>query len=364
EQIWSGYSEIYQVRANSEFAVFCAGDPKTPLSLYSLNLATGKTSLLKSSSAMPMETLSPFISLPTPITFPTGKNEVAYGFYYPPTNPHFKASEQEKPPLILQCHGGPTGATTTTLDWEIQYFTSRGFGMIDINYRGSSGYGRQFRLSLYKNWGVYDPEDCLSAAQFLIQKGLVNPKKIVARGGSAGGYTTLCLLTSSTLCCAGASYFGISNMEMIAQHSDKLELHYPDQLVGIYPDEIDLYRERSPVHHADRVQAPLIFFQGMEDPIVPPEQTQVMVDSLDKRKIPHAAFYFPNEQHGFRSAENIKKALESEYYFYAQIIGFSLGENLPPIEIKHWKKNNLKEKTLRSKSKAIKKMDQDIPKTV
>lgn len=332
------FTEIRQLRAGKNFVVFCGGNPESLYSIVKWDLSTREKTILKVANDLDLKPLQEYISKPVPIAFQTGNEETAYAFYYAPQNPEYRLLDQEKPPLLLQCHGGPTGATSTELDLEIQYFTSRGFAVIDVNYRGSIGYGRKFRQSLYSHWGVYDVEDCEFVVKFLKEKGWIDERRIFARGGSAGGYTTLCLLAFRDFCKAGVSYFGISNLELIAQHSDKLEAHYPDRLIGPYPQAIEIYRQRSPLFHADKIKAPVLFFQGMEDPVVPPEQTEMMVASLEERKIAHTAFYFPNEQHGFRMAENIQKALESEYAFYVQLLRIIPEEKIKAIEIKHWAK--------------------------
>ncbi|WP_339157245.1 prolyl oligopeptidase family serine peptidase [Paenibacillus sp. FSL W8-0186] len=332
----SRYTEISHLRAGTNFVAFLGGAHDTPLSVVKLSLETMQETVIKSSLTN-YEKFLPYVSKPEPITFVTSGNGQAYAFYYPPHNLDFGIPVQEKPPLIIKSHGGPTSAASTALDLEIQYFTSRGFAVVDVNYRGSTGYGREYRLSLYGNWGIYDKEDCISAAKYLEERGEIDGERILARGGSAGGFTTLCLLAFSTICRAGASYYGVSDLEKIVVNSDKLEAKYPFRLIGKYPEQAELYRERSPAFHAERITNPAIFFQGLEDPIVPPEQTEGIVSSLTQRGVPVAAFYYPHEQHGFRIAANIKKSLEAELYFYSQILQYTPADPLEPFPI-----NNLK----------------------
>lgn len=325
---------ISQISAKDNQVVFLAGSPTTPLSLIRLDLQTKEYKVLRSSTQFSLDPT--YISKPRPIVYPTSEGQHSYAFYYPPTNPDFVAPNSEKPPLIIKSHGGPSSAADTVLSLDIQYFTSRGFGVVDVNYRGSSGYGRNYRLSLYKNWGIYDVKDCENAALYLIEQGEVDPERVVARGGSSGGYTTLALATYTDLLKAGASYYGISNLEMIAQNSDKLEARYPDCLIGKWPEEQEIYQERSPLFHSEHIKAPMIFFQGTEDPVVPPEQTDVIFERLKEDNIPVCAIYFEKEQHGFRIAKHIQQALEAELYFYAKVLGFTLAETLPEIKIENW----------------------------
>lgn len=334
----SRFTEISHVSAGTNFVAFLGGSPDLPISVIKISLDSYEETVIKSSLTDYDKFLS-YVSKPEPITYLSSDHQQAYAFYYPPFNSDYDVPVNEKPPLIIKSHGGPTAAASTALDLDIQYFTSRGFAVVDVNYRGSTGYGRDYRLALYHNWGIFDMEDCVGAAKFLELRGDVDGERIVARGGSAGGFTTLCLLTFSTILKAGASYYGVSDLEKIVLNSDKLEARYPFKLVGEYPEELALYKERSPAFHADRIKSPVIFFQGLNDPIVPPEQTRGMVASLTERGVPVAAFYYPNEQHGFRIAKNIKKSLEAELYFYSQILNFIPSDPLEPFPIINWKAN-------------------------
>jgi dipeptidyl aminopeptidase/acylaminoacyl peptidase len=223
--------------------------------------------------------------------------------------------------LIVHCHGGPTAAATPTLSWGTQYWTSRGFAVLDVNYGGSTGYGREFRLRLQGNWGIVDVADCVNGARHLAQvRRAVDPARWAISGASAGGYTTMAVLTFRTEFKTGASYYGVSDLEALAKDTHKFESHYLDGLIGPYPERRDLYVARSPVHSAGRLSVPVAFFQGAEDRVVPPQQAEVMVAALRERHIPYLYLLFDGEQHGFRRADNIKRALDAELYFYATFL--------------------------------------------
>jgi dipeptidyl aminopeptidase/acylaminoacyl peptidase len=217
----------------------------------------------------------------------------------------------------------------------IQYWTSRGFGVVDVNYGGSTGYGRAYRKRLNGNWGVVDVQDCINAAKYLVARSEVDGKRVAVRGGSAGGYTTLVGLTQYNFFTAGASYFGIADLEPFARDTHKFESRYLDRLVGPYPEAKELYRQRSPVHYADQIQCPMILFQGLEDKVVPPSQAEIMARALDAKRLPYAYIPFDGEQHGFRKAETIRRAAEAELYFYSKVFGFELAEPVEPVEIKN-----------------------------
>ena len=237
--------------------------------------------------------------------------------FYPPHNPDYAAPDGEKPPLLVKCHGGPTSAASSTLNLGIQYWTSRGIAVLDVNYGGSSGFGRAYRDRLHLNWGVVDVDDCINGAKFLAERGRVDADRMVISGGSAGGYTTLAALVFHDVFCGGASYYGVSDIAALARDTHKFESHYLDWLIGPYPQDEALYRERSPLFHAERLSRPVIFFQGDEDPVVPPNQTEAMVEALRRRGTTVGYFLFSGEQHGFRKAANIQRALDAELYFYA-----------------------------------------------
>jgi len=274
-----------------------------------------------------------YVSAPRAIEFPTSGGETAYGFYYPPANPEFEPPEGERPPLIVESHGGPTSHATPALSREYLYWTSRGFGVVDVNYRGSSGYGREYRNKLRGTWGVVDTKDCVNAALALAEEGEADGARLAIRGGSAGGYATLCALTYHDDFAAGASYYGVADLEALARDTHKFEARYLDRLVGPYPERTDLYRKRSPIDHVEQLQVPVILFQGLEDAVVPPNQAETMVAALTRNGVPHAYLGFEGEQHGFRRAETNIRCLEAELYFYGRIMGFEPAGDPEPVEI-------------------------------
>jgi dipeptidyl aminopeptidase/acylaminoacyl peptidase len=235
----------------------------------------------------------------------------------------------------VMVHGGPTAHTGASLALPVQFWTSRGFAVADVNYRGSSGYGRAYRDALNGRWGVADVEDCVCAARYLAETDQVDGRRLAIRGGSAGGYTTLCALTFRDEFAAGASYFGIGDLETLQHDTHKFESRYSERLVGPYPEAIDVYRQRSPVRHADRISTPVIILQGLEDPVVPPNQAEDMVAALRKNGVPFAYLAFEGEQHGFRRAETIRRCQEAELYFYSRVFGFDLPDDVEPVEIEN-----------------------------
>jgi dipeptidyl aminopeptidase/acylaminoacyl peptidase len=234
-------------------------------------------------------------------------------------------------------HGGPTSKASLALNLKIQFWTSRGFAVLDVNYSGSTGYGRHYRLRLNENWGVLDVEDCIQGANYLASQGFVDGKRMSITGGSAGGYTVLCALTFHNTFSAGVSRYGIGSLETLATDTHKFEAHYLDSLVGPYPASKEVYRKRSPIHFIDQIKAPVLLLQGSEDKVVPPIQSERMYLALVAKGLPVAYVTFTGEQHGFRKASSIKRALEVELYFYSRIFGFPLTDNLEPIEIKNLK---------------------------
>jgi len=333
EPIETPYTEIAYVRAKEGCAVFVGGSPTEPLSVVRLDLRTESIEVLRRSSELKID--PGYLSTPEMIDFPTSEGRRAYAFFYRPKNRDYRAPEGERPPLLVRSHGGPTSAASSALNLEIQYWTSRGIAVIDVNYRGSTGYGRAYREELEGRWGIVDVEDCISAARFLVERGEVDEGRLMIRGGSAGGYTTLCALVFHELFKAGASYFGVSDLEALAKETHKFESHYLDRLIGPYPERQDLYRERSPIHFAERLSCPVIFFQGLEDRVVPPDQAEAMVEVLRKKGLPVAYVPFPDEQHGLRRAENIKRAIEAELYFYSRVFGFKPADPIEPVPIEN-----------------------------
>jgi dipeptidyl aminopeptidase/acylaminoacyl peptidase len=323
------YSEITQLRAMPGHVLFLGGSPTEPVSAVQLDLTTGQHQVLRRSTGAKVD--GGYLSLPREIEFPTENGLTAYGIFYPPQNRDAAGPPGERPPLIVMSHGGPTSAAGNTLSLGIQYWTSRGFAVLDVNYGGSTGYGRQYRQRLDGQWGVVDVDDCANGARYLAELGEVDGERLCIRGGSAGGYTTLCALTFRDVFGAGASHFGVSDLEALAQETHKFESRYLDRLVGPYPERRDLYRERSPLHFAERLSCPVIFFQGLEDRVVPPNQAERMVAALREKGLPVAYVPFDGEQHGFRRAENIKRTLEAELSFYGQVFGFELADPVEPV---------------------------------
>jgi dipeptidyl aminopeptidase/acylaminoacyl peptidase len=301
-------------------AIVCrAGAPQSPAAIVRVDTASGATSIVRPATSLDAD-LAPYLSRPELIAFASGAGATAYAFYYKPTNPDYAAPAGEKPPLLVKSHGGPTAATTTTLDLRVQYWTSRGIGVLDVNYGGSSGYGRAYRDRLNGKWGIVDVEDCVNGARHLVGTGRADPDRLMISGGSAGGYTTLAALAFHDVFRAGASYYGVADLEALARDTHKFESHYLDRLVGPYPRDRQLYIERSPIHAVDGFSAPVIFFQGEEDKVVPPNQAEMMVAALKRKQLPFGYFLFAGEQHGFRKAATIKRALDAELYFYAATV--------------------------------------------
>jgi dipeptidyl aminopeptidase/acylaminoacyl peptidase len=313
------YTSFGGIHATAGRAVFFAGSPAEPPSLLQLDLATKQYEVLRRSSPIDEE-LRLYFTEPEPVEFPTENGLTAHGLFYPPHNPDYQAPDGERPPLLVKCHGGPTAAAGSTLSLSIQYWTSRGIGVVDVNYGGSTGYGREYRRRLEGQWGVVDVDDCANGARYLAEQGRVDGRRMAISGSSAGGYTVLCALTFRDVFNAGASYYGVSDLEALARDTHKFEARYLDRLIGPYPEARDLYRQRSPIHFAEKLSVPVIFFQGAEDRIVPPNQAEAMVEALRSKQVPVAYLVYEGEQHGFRRAENIKRCLDAELYFYATLL--------------------------------------------
>ena len=331
ERIRLTYSDITSVRALSDGVAFIGGTPQQAPAVIRYSFDTGRCRILRRSTELKIG--SDFISFPQHVVFPTGQGEHAHGFYYAPTHPDWVEEKGENPPLIVKSHGGPTSAASTSLDLRIQFWTSRGFAVLDVNYRGSTGFGRAYREKLNGAWGIADVEDCISGARFLATQGRADEERFIITGGSAGGYTTLAALSFHDLFKAGASYYGVSDLEGLVRDTHKFEARYLDRLVGPYPENKLLYRERSPIHHSDQLFCPVIFFQGREDKVVPPNQAQGMVDALKRKGIPVAYVLFDGEGHGFRRGDSIRRALDAELYFYGRVFGFVPADVLDPVVI-------------------------------
>jgi len=327
------YTDIQFVRAANGQGVFRGGSPTDVAAIVRFDVATGAFEILRKSNDL--EVFPRYFSVPRAIEFPTEGGLTAHGFFYPPQNPDYRAPENEKPPLIVKSHGGPTAAASTALSLSVQFWTSRGFAVLDVNYGGSTGYGRQYRERLNKKWGIVDVDDCVNGARYLADRGEVDGDRLIITGGSAGGYTTLCALTFRKAFKAGASHFGISNTESMARDTHKYESQYLTGLLGPYPERKDIYYDRSPINFSERLSCPVIFFQGLEDKVVPPDQAETMVEAIRAKKIPVSYVAFAGEQHGFRQAKHIKRALDGELYFYSKVFNFDLAEPVEPVEIEN-----------------------------
>ncbi len=349
---------LQSIRANARAVYFVGASPTEAPAVVKMTIGAMETEVLRSSSS---ERIAPeWISVPEAVTFRVtpefqgpGPSASAssnspgelrrdrllpeprdvHAFYYPPKNPNVVAPAGEKPPLIVLTHGGPTSATEDTFDPRVQFWTSRGFAILDVNYSGSTGYGRAYRDRLKGQWGIADVEDAVGGAQAMVAQGKADPNRLIIRGGSAGGYTTLAALTFHRTFKAGASYYGISDIEVLAHDTHKFESRYLESLIGPYPAAKDLYMQRSPIHFTDRLSCPLILFQGLEDKVVPPNQSAMMAEAVRKKGLPVAYVTFDGEQHGFRKAENIARALEAELYFYGEVFRFKIADAIEPVKI-------------------------------
>ena len=333
ETPYTAFSPYIQAPAGKAFTI--AGSPTQPLALIAVDLKTGQVEALRRSGNLAVAPT--YLSVPDAIEFPTEGGVTAYGFFYPPVNPEYAAPAGELPPLIVYVHGGPTGAVSNALDLTDQFWTTRGFAYLVVNYGGSAGFGRDYRQRLNGQWGVVDVDDCVNAARYVIGRGFADPARVAITGGSAGGYTVLRALTSTDFFTAGASHFGISDLEVFHTDTHKFESMYDQGLIGRWPEDRHIYRERSAIHAVDRITAPVILFQGLEDKIVPPNQAEVIVDALRRKGLPVAYIPFEGEQHGFRIAKNIKRSLEAELYFYSQVFGFQLPDPIEPVPIENLK---------------------------
>jgi dipeptidyl aminopeptidase/acylaminoacyl peptidase len=328
---YSAFGSIASDGAHTLF--FAAASASRAAEVATLDLRTDELRVMKRSLDLIIE--DGYISKPEPIEFPTANGQTAFALFYPPQNKDLTATAGQRPPLIVISHGGPTSATTAALRLSTQYWTSRGFAIVDVNYGGSTGYGRAYRERLKGNWGVVDVEDCINAARYLENRGEVDGRRMAIRGGSAGGYTTLCALVFHNVFAAGASYYGVADLETLVHDTHKFESRYEESLVGAYPETAALYRQRSPVHFADRLSCPVILLQGLEDKVVPPSQAEVMIAALRANRLPFAYPAFPTEGHGFREAANIRRSIEAELFFYSRIFGFTPADDIEPIEIEN-----------------------------
>lgn len=326
------FVDFGSLRVAEGHAYFVGASTAAPAELVDLDLETDRHRVLRRSLDLDLDPA--WISIAEPIEFTSG-NRTAHAFYYPPTNPDFTAPPGERPPLRVRSHGGPTGATDPSFKLPIQFWTSRGFAVLDVNYGGSTGYGRPYRDALAGEWGIIDVEDCVNAARDVAGRGLADPDRLTISGGSAGGYTVLCALTFHDVFRAGASHYGIGDLGALAADTHKFESRYTDWLVAPYPEGEEIYRARSPLFHTDRLSCPAIFFQGGEDRVVPPNQAEGMAQALREKGLPVAHVVFPDEGHGFRKAANIKRALEGELSFFGRVLGFTPADEIEPVEIEN-----------------------------
>jgi dipeptidyl aminopeptidase/acylaminoacyl peptidase len=327
----SPFEDITELRVGDGFAVVEAGAPTLSTSIATISLADpGVTLLASSADELPDAAM---LSIPRAISFPSANGRTAHAFHYPPTNAGFEAPAGERPPLIVTLHGGPTSMAGNTLKLATQFWTSRGFAVLDVNYGGSTGFGRAYRQLLSGQWGIVDVEDCIAGARHLVAQGLADGERLAIRGGSAGGYTTLAALAFHDVFKAGASYFGVGDLRALDADTHKFESRYTTDLLAPMPERERLYLERSPINAADRISCPVIFFQGLDDKVVPPAQSELMVQALRAQGIPVAYLPFEGEGHGFRRRETVQRALEAELSFYAQVFGFEPGDDIERVAL-------------------------------
>jgi dipeptidyl aminopeptidase/acylaminoacyl peptidase len=324
-------TDIKEVRGGPGFVLVHAAAADRPEQIVRIDVATGSHDVVAQAITELPE--ARYLSTPQSITYPSGEGRVAHGFFYPPANGDCRGPEGELPPLIVTSHGGPTSMSTNSLKLSVQFWTSRGFAVLDVNYGGSTGYGRAYMELLKGRWGIVDVEDCVAGARYVAQRGLADGERMAIRGGSASGFTTLCALTFHRAFKAGASHFGVSDLAGLDADTHKFESRYTSDLVAPPPQREQLYRERSPILHTDKLSCPMIFFQGLDDKVVPPAQSESMVQALRSRGIPVAYLAFEGEGHGFRRQENIQRSLEAELLFYAQVFGFRPADEIDPIAL-------------------------------
>ncbi len=328
------YSFLEGVRVSGRKAVMFAASPTLSLRVLTVDLDTGAEEVVRTTVSTHID--PNHFSIPKPIEFATENGVTAHALYYPPRNADVEGPPNAKPPLVVHSHGGPTSAVVPVYNLEFQYWTSRGFALVDVNYRGSTGYGREYRDMLRGEWGVADVDDCVNAARHLIDEGLADPEHVAITGGSAGGFTTLLALTKNDFFRAGASHFGVGDLESFRNETHKFESRYLETLVGPYPERADLYRERSAVNFADHLSCPIILFQGLDDRVVPPDQSEEFVAACKAKKLPYAYIAFEGEQHGFRRAPNIRRSIDAEFYFYSRIFGFEPADAIEPVTIENF----------------------------
>ena len=311
-------------------ALLTCGGSRTGAGLRSLDLATGElTDLRLSNDELPPEAYLPE-ARPMTFTGPDGRD--VHALVYPPRNPDFQAPDGELPPYVAFVHGGPTSRVSPLVNLAVSYLTSRGMGVVDVNYGGSTGYGREYRERLRGQWGVVDVEDTVAAVRGLADEGLADGNRLAIQGGSAGGWTVLAALTSTKVFACGVSYFGVAELVKFAQSTHDFESRYLDGLVGPLPEALPLYQSRAPLSNVDGLSCPVLLLQGLDDPVVPPAQAEMFRDALVAKGIPHAYLPYAGESHGFRRAESQIHAYESELSFYGQVLGFET-PGIPTLEL-------------------------------
>ena len=320
------------VAASGTTIVFIAGSATRPSDLVWLDFTARSVDVIRTAAEVPVD--DAYFSVPEAIDFPTEGGLRAHALFYPPVNPDAEGPDGERPPLIVTAHGGPTSDTTPAFDLGLQYWTSRGFAVVDVNYGGSTGYGRAYRQRLNGQWGVVDLQDCVNAARFLVDRGDVDGDRLLVRVGSAGGYVVICALTFTDVFAAGASYFGIADLVPFAEgETHKFESRYEHTMIGPWPEAKETYRARSPINFTELLSTPMLVLQGVEDEVVPPSQAELIVAVLREKHIPHAYRLYDGEGHGFRKAETIVDARNAELSFYAQILGFEPAGDVPRLAV-------------------------------
>jgi dipeptidyl aminopeptidase/acylaminoacyl peptidase len=328
-------TSVSYVRVMGDAIVCVLGSPVRPSSIARIDLRSDRVERLHEANRLPVD--AAWLARPEHIRYPSEGGRTSHAWYYPPTNPDVTRPDDERPPLVVMSHGGPTSSARTTLSLERQAFTSRGFAVVDVDYGGSTGYGRAYRSLLDGAWGLVDVEDCVNAALWLAEQGLADRERLAIRGGSAGGFTTLAALCfRPDVFAAGASYFGVGDLEALELDTHKFESRYSDRLVAPYPERADVYRERSPVHFVDAIRCPVLVLQGADDLVVPKAQADALVEALQRNEVPRAYLLFEGEGHGFRQAANQRRSLEAELSFYAQVFGFELADDIAPLTIEGW----------------------------
>jgi dipeptidyl aminopeptidase/acylaminoacyl peptidase len=323
------FTELAWLAVRGREAVAVAAAPDMFRALVRIDLATGAWTIVRRSSDLD---LGPsLIALGEPVEFPTTGGRIAHGFLYRPTNPAFRGPGGELPPLVVTSHGGPTAGAFTGLHLSVQVLTSRGIAVLDVDYGGSTGYGKAYRKRLEGTWGVTDVDDCVAGAREMARRGEADAARLAIEGGSASGFTTLAALAFRDDFRAGVSYFGIGNLEAFAAETHKFESRYLERLIGPYPAARDVYRARSPLFHADGFSCPVLVLQGLDDRVVPPAEAERIVAALAAKGIPHVYLPFEGEDHGFRQAANIVRSAQAELAFYGRVFGFVPEDDLPPL---------------------------------